>query len=149
MTAFNKDAAIIAQNATTPAANLAAAIITANPAHATTTESALALFDAVREHIYNGSLLLAGVDSAVEFLGATPTAPAARPSGGGGGRGKPSGGRGAPASGNAGETVVNMGKHRDKTIADIHGEDPEYVTWMADKCSNDFLKRQAKAFLAG
>jgi broad specificity phosphatase PhoE len=57
---FNKDHAIIAQNATAPAAQLTAAIIGANPEHATTTESAKALFDNIRTHIFQGSLALAG-----------------------------------------------------------------------------------------
>lgn len=142
---FNKDAAIVAQNATGPAAQLCAAIIMANPSHdgGTTTESALALFDTVRTHIFNGSMLLGGVENAVEFLNATP---APRTSGGS----KPSSGGGGSRGGNPGEVTFTVGKHKGKTIAEVHAEAPDYLTWCVENMAgkNDFLVGKIKAFLA-
>jgi hypothetical protein len=135
---FNKDAAIIAQNATAPAAALAAAIINANPDHVTTTESALALFDQVREHIYNGSLMLAGVESVVEFLDATPARREPAAHGGGGG---------SRNNGDAGSVAFNMGKHKGKTIAEVHNEAPDYLTWAVENMRNDYMVKQIRAYL--
>lgn len=118
-TAYNKDQSIMAQNAATGAVRLVAAIIEANPAHPTTAESALALFDRVRVHIYNGSMTLAGgVPDAV----ATPESP--------------------------GDLTFNYGKNKGKTIAECHAEDPTYITWVIDKGSNEYMRDACKAFLA-
>jgi len=137
--AFNKDAVIVAQNATAPAVNLAAAIIEANRERPTTTESALRLFDEVHTHIFNHSMLLGGVESVVEFLNAKPAPQSSGPRG----TTRPSS---APSSRNPGDTVVNMGKHKGKTIAEIHDEAPDYLTWLVEKGNNDFLRRQITAF---
>lgn len=137
--AFNKDAVIVAQNATAPSVALTAAIIAANPDKATTTDSALRLFDEVHTHIFNHSMLLGGVENAVEFLNAKPAPQSSGPRG----TTRPSS---APGSRNPGDTVVNMGKHKGKTIAAIHEEAPDYLTWLVDKGNNDFLRKQIQAF---
>lgn len=116
---FQKDQAIIAQNAATAAGPIVAQIIGANPKHPTTVESALALFDRVRTHIYSGSMELAG---GLPIAAAEPETP--------------------------GDTVFNGGKHAGKTIAEVHAEDPSYITWSIDKGKNDFMRRACQAFLA-
>lgn len=141
---FNKDAVIVAQNATIPAVQLAAAIITANPERVTTTESALALFDEVRTHIFEGSMALAGVEDIEAFIDTVPSrAPSGRGGSGGGAPRNNGGGNQAP-----GDVAFNVGKHKGETIAQVHESDPEYLTWAVDKMRNDFMVTRIKSFLA-
>jgi hypothetical protein len=130
--AWSKDAAIIAQNSATVAAALVQRVVISDIDEF---DEFLALFDKVRTHVFEGSLALAGVTSPDEI-------PADTRNNGGGGR--------RPAS-DPGAITVDMGtKHKGKTIAAIYVEDPEYVSnFLADKCNNDFLRRNARAFLQG
>lgn len=129
---FNKDKAIIAQNSASVAANLTAAIIAANPEKATTTESALALFDTVRSHIFGGSVALA------EEAAQAPGPRAAS---------KPAGAQSAaPATGDPGDVTLTMGKHRGKTLAQVDNEDPTYLTWILEKGTNAELKSAVRAY---
>lgn len=136
---FNKDAVIVAQNATIPAVNLAAAIITANPERVTTTESALELFDAIRTHIFEGSMALAGVEDVEAFIDAMPSR---APSRGGAPRSN-GGGNQSP-----GDVTFNVGKHKGESIAAVHASDPEYLTWAVEKMRNDFMVTRIKSYLA-
>lgn len=116
---FQKDRAIVAQNAATAAGAIVASIITANPKHPTTVESALTLFDRVRTHIFNGGM---------ELAGGMPT--------------------GAVTPDDPGSVVFNYGKNKGKTVAQAHAEDPTYITWVIDKGNNDYMRDACKAFLA-
>lgn len=129
---FNKDAVIVAQNATMPAVQLCCAIIGANPDRATTTESALALYDTVHQHIFTQSMLMGGVDSVEAFLEASPSSAGTRTS-----------------TDPGAVTFRGSGKHAGKTIADVHAEDPEYLTWaVSDKgLRNSYMVGQIRAFL--
>ncbi len=47
-----------------------------------------------------------------------------------------------------GTFVINFGKHKGKTIADVAAEDKQYIHWMADKSTIPAAKAAAVAFLA-
>ena len=50
-------------------------------------------------------------------------------------------------SGNPGDTIVNFGKHRGKTVSAILAEDPGYVKWLADKAQDAAVKLAAQTLL--
>lgn len=130
---FNKDAVIVAQNATMPAVQLCCAIIAANDSKPTTTESALALYDQVHQHVFEQSMLMGGVDSVESFLEAEPA---------------PS--RGTRTNSDPGSVAFRgSGKHAGKTIAEVHAEDPEYLTWAITEkgLRNQYMVQQIRAFL--
>ncbi len=50
-------------------------------------------------------------------------------------------------SGTPGDTIVNFGKHRGKTVSAILAEDPSYVKWLADKAQDANIKLAAQTLL--
>lgn len=136
---FDRERSIIAQNAGTTAANIAGTYDGTEPL-----EEYLAKFDAIRLHVFNGTLAYAGAESIVEkFEGgaanviqaSAPTATTgyARPSGGGGS--------------DVGSIVLKSGKHAGKTIAQVADEDVSYIEWTARESKNTFLRDKASEFL--
>ena len=55
----------------------------------------------------------------------------------------------AAAAGSAGALVVTFGKHKGKTLAEIHAEDPSYVEWLAANGQQPPLRAAAAALVAG
>lgn len=141
---FNKDAVIVAQNATMPAVTLAAAIMAANPEHATTTESALRLYDAVHSHVAEKSMQFGGVESLEDFLEAEPASNSRGPRGN---TTSPTR-QGAPSGGDPGSVQFNSGKHRGKSIAEVHASEPDYLTWAVEKLRNEYMVGRISAYLA-
>lgn len=136
--AFDKDKAIIAQNSATAAAAIVASL------GATYVDDALVIFDQVREHIFRGTLELAGVETVIEtFEGpvtpaaTAPTAPTLAPTT-----------SSAPIGGGAGSVVIKFGKYRDQSLQAIYEQAPDYVEWLAEKGNNEFMKNKAREFLA-
>lgn len=129
---FNKDRAIIAQNSATAAAAILANMTTDS------LEDTLALFDAVRTHIFEGSLALAESNE--------PTTTASTGFGNRGGFTKPSNGGGSNDAG-AG-VVMKFGKYAGRSIGDVYETDSDYIVWLSEKSNNDFLKTKATEFLA-
>ena len=139
--ALDRDSSIIAQNAGSTAAAIYTALVknrgdeTFNPEE----------YEAIRLHVFQGTLELAGAETVVEtFEGGAKPAYAAKPgggsdNGGGGGRSTYSG---------SGNIDVKFGKHRGKTISEIYDEDPGWLEWAAEKANNDFVKQHARKFLA-
>lgn len=127
---FNKDRAIIGQNAATAAATLLAG-----------TGASYEDFEELRTAIAEGSLAFA--DGVIE--GQTESAP--RRSGGGGYRPRSTGGGGQSNDAGAGVSI-KFGKYRGRTIEDVYSEDPEYIQWLAESSTNDFIKSKSAEFLA-
>jgi len=50
-------------------------------------------------------------------------------------------------SGTPGDTIVNFGKHRGKTVSAILAEDPGYVKWLADNAQDAGIKLVAQTLL--
>lgn len=135
---MNKELAIIAQNSATAASGIVAAAVTDGKVPA---EEILPLFDAVRQHIFEGTVSLANQDApasvaqvAAEAPVATPTPePTPTPSGGGG---------------DAGSIAFKFGKHKGETIAAVSQTDPEYLDWAATGLSNNaFMQNKVREFL--
>lgn len=132
---MNKDESIIAQSSAHDAANITAALL-GRTAPATTLEAAeqirddaLQTFEWFRERIMARTLEIGG-------------------SGGGG----TSGGRSqAPAAtgdeSDPGNVVLQLRKHKGKTIAAVHEENPEYLTWCLENVTDAFLLRAIRSFL--
>lgn len=121
--AFNKDRAIIGQNAATAAATILAGT------GATTDE-----FEALRTSIAEGSLAFAD-----DGLAASATPPAGSPQ---------RGGSGGQSTDHGAGVVVKFGQYSGQTIEAIHSQDAEYVQWLADSSNNPFIKGKAAEFLA-
>jgi hypothetical protein len=45
--------------------------------------------------------------------------------------------------------TVSFGRHKGKTLSEIYEEDPNYVSWIADKANNPEVRRAAATFLGG
>lgn len=141
--AFDKDKAIMAQNSATAAAAIVASLGISDVAQATST------FDDVRQHIFRGTLELAGVETVIETFegplgGATanpgftePQAPTLAPAT-----------SSAPIGGGAGSVVIKFGKYRNQSLQAIYDQAPDYVEWLAEKGNNEFMKNKAREFLA-
>lgn len=126
---FDKDRAIIAQNSAAAAANIVAAEGVWDADR----------FDEVRTHIFQGTLALAGAApvavSAVEAVQeAFPGAEL---------QGVPS-----SSSNDAGDVVLNFGKHKGKTIAQVQASDPGWLDWVLDKSNNQFIVGKVREFRA-
>lgn len=130
---FNKDRLIVAQNSATGAATIVASL------GLTDAVEAVEAFDAIRTHIFEGSLALSNGDIEGQ------DAPAPRSSGGS--YKKSSGGGGQSNDAGAGVSL-KFGKYAGKTIEDVYSTDPEYITWLADTSNNDFIKGKASEYLA-
>jgi DNA polymerase-3 subunit epsilon len=48
-----------------------------------------------------------------------------------------------------GEAVLGFGKHRDKSLRRLAGEEPEYLKWIAGSDFSEEVKRLAQAALRG
>lgn len=95
-------------------------------------------YDAIRKVVFEGTLALTGIGMVSEvFEGGNATAAPAP-------QYQPPAGR---SNGN-GSTVVKGGKFAGKTFDEISAIEPGYLTWMAEKSNNDFLKREAQKYLA-
>ncbi len=142
-----KDALIVAQNASTGAASIVASL------GMTTVDDALEAFDTIRTAIFEGTFAL--VDADLESVITTA------PSGGRGGRGGYSGGgssrgrspqRGRASSGGGntdpGTVDFRSGKFAGKTIADVYDEDPSYLEWCVNNLKNDFMVGRIEEYLA-
>ena len=133
---YNKEYAIAAQNAATAAATLLGG-----------TGASKEQYDDVREHIFKGTLALAGAESViVAFEGESYAEPQAVSTP----QVVQSYAPAAPASGpnELDSFVVNSGKHSGKTFAQIRAEDPGWLTWASDNLKNDFVRRKAQQYLA-
>lgn len=137
---FTKEAAIIAQNSATAAAAIVAALVVQQGL--TDVGEVNSIFDLVRTNIFNGSIALAGAESVVELMEATP---ATR---GGSQRRTGGGSRTDYSDQQPGDVVIKGGKHAGKTIADVADEDPEWIEWAATNLNNDFLRKKVVAFQA-
>lgn len=130
MGSFSKEHAITAQNAATAAATLLQG-----------KDVTMEQYEEVRTSIFQGSLALAGAETVVQvFEGETAVAPA--PSS------QPAPSSPTSNSGGPGEVVVNFGKFRGKTIAQIAEADESYLEWLSNEANNDYIKNMAKRFLA-
>lgn len=153
MGTFSKEAAIIAQNAGTTAA----ALIERLNVTYDSVEDLVADFESIRSAVFNGTISLAGAETVIDVFEAGERnnrggfGGGNRNGGGAGGRyfskGSQGGGGGNHPE-DPGDIVVNFGKHRGKTISSIADEDPEWLEWAADNCSNTFIKNKIKQFQA-
>jgi len=143
---LDRDSSIIAQNAGTIAANIYGSLVAQRGDTSFDPEE----YEAIRLHVFQGTLSLAGAETVVEvFEGAGYTAGAgvandpgankfrqaadAVPSGGG----KPDG-----------NFVVNFGKHRGKTLDAINAVDRGWLEWVARESNNEFVKGRVAKYLA-
>jgi len=146
---LDRDLSIIAQNA----GSTAAAIL--GPVQGDLNEY-LAAYDHVRQHVFSGTLALAGgqqplsVAQVAASLGATPVAAAPAPA-------APAAPAAAPAGVPFADEVVNFGKHRGKTLAaidaipaDSKGQNSgrSYLEWLRDNTNNAGMKSKVTAYLA-
>lgn len=151
MGTFSKDAAIIAQNAGTTSAALLERLNVSYDS----VEDLLADFDQVRDAVFQGSISLAGAETVLDVFEYSENDKSKSRGGynrggsssGGGNRQATSDGGGGSNGGAPGDTELNFGKHRGKTISDVYDEDSEYVEWLAEKANSTFVKRQAREFL--
>lgn len=132
-----KQSAIIAQNVSTTAGNIVAALINTRGDTSFPVEE----FEAIRDLLFQGVFDLAGVGTVIEkFEPSTSTqtySSSAPPSGGGGGDGAP-----------YADTELKFGKHRGKTIAQVDDEDRGWLEWAAGNSNNDFIKKAVGKYLA-
>lgn len=145
---MNKDLLIVAQNSATGAASIVAAAVSAGKTEA---EEILPLFDAIRTHIFQGTVELGGatpvaptpVAEAVAEPASAPAnvtpvpTPVATP-------------QAAPAAdSDAGSIAFKFGKHQGKTIAQVAQEDGKYLEWAATNLTNNqFMNDKIRAYLA-
>lgn len=131
---MDRDRSIIAQNAGTTAAAIYNAVYGAGPWDPET-------YDAIRLHVFNGTLELAGAGVIVEqFTEAVPTtsAPAPRPQ------------TGSSSTDNGAGIELNFGKYKGQTIrqvADSGEQGVSWLNWVADESNNNFIKGKADEFL--
>lgn len=140
---LDRDMSIIAQNAGTAAGNIYAALVKNRGDGAFNPEE----YEAIRLHVFQGTLELAGAETVVEvFEGdASEKAQPQRPVYGT--RSNNDNGGGGSGSG-SGNIEVKFGKHRGKTISEIYDEDEGWLRWAADNANNDFVRKHAQKFLA-
>lgn len=127
---FNKDRAIIGQNAATAAATLLQG-----------TGAGYDEFEAVRTAIAEGSLAFA--DGVVAGQTEAQAVTASRPTTGY----KSSGGGGQSSDSGAG-IAFKFGKHAGSTIAEVYGTDSKYIEWIAETSNNEFMRGKAVEYLA-
>lgn len=134
---LNVQAVIVAQNAAT-----ATATLLAGETFASETEM-LETFARIQTSIFNTSFLLAGVESVVEMLDATPAPAAPRSS-----APRNSGGGAGGNNADPGSLAFNSGKKRGQTISDVYADDPSYIEWCARELKNDFMRGKCELFLS-
>lgn len=133
---FSKDHAIIAQNSATGAAAIVAQMQTNN------LEETLALFDAVRTHIFEGTLVLSERSDVTTPATGTFTKKSFERSGNSG-----TSANGYTDDAGAG-IIMKFGKYAGRSIGDVYESDSEYITWLSEKSNNDFLRNKATEFIA-
>lgn len=139
---LDRDLSIISQNAGTTAANILGSLVAARVAAGETPTFDPDEYDAIRLHVFKGTLDLAGAEAVVEvFEGDAPAAPQATTS-------RPVFGTRSEGGGNSGNIEVKFGKHRGKTIQEIYEEDEGWLRWAAESANNDFIRKHAQKFLA-
>lgn len=137
---MDRDRSIIAQNAGTTAAAIYNAVHGDGPWDPEA-------YDAIRLHVFNGTLELAGAGMVVEQFtsthpaeaGTTVTTPPQQYSGNGGG-----------SNDNGAGVELKFGKYKGKTIGQVaESEDGRsWLNWAAASSNNDFIKAKAQEFLA-
>lgn len=146
---YDRDRSIIAQNAGTTAANLVATMIGGH-GFEVDKDDLFELFVDIRQQVFDGTLALAGeqptavgvADVVRAFPGATTESATAFQVTGSGG--------------NKGDVKFTSGKHNGKTIAQVDAErgnngrdvGRDYLTWYADKGTNDSMVRSIKTYLS-
>lgn len=137
---FNKDSAIVAQNAATAAATVMAALIAQRGDTAFNADE----YEDIRTHIFQGSMALGGAEAIVEVFegegdydarGSWDDKPSTQTT------------RYDTGKRNA-DFVIKAGKHRGKTLQQIDAADPGWLKWAAGNMNNDFAKRKIQEYLA-
>ena len=128
---FDKDRAIIAQNSATAAAALLVAEGGFDPDR----------FDAVRIHIFNGTMALAGAEAVVERIEATSVSAGAS---------EAPVATSAPGGRPGADVELKFGKFRGKTIGAVAKTEDglSWLEWAGENSSNDFIKSTIRKFLA-
>lgn len=131
---MDRDRSIIAQNAGTTAAALY------NAVHGDGPWDPVA-YDAIRLHVFNGTLELAGATAIVETFSEPSTFPAE------------SGTTVTTTQGssdNGAGVELKFGKYKGKTIADVASTEDGvgWLNWAAANSNNDFIASKAREFLS-
>lgn len=139
--AFSREASIVAQTCAKVAGDLLRkADGTVNPDE----------FIALQDAIFNNTIQLAGAETVIEILEAIPNS--APRGGGGGGSYNRGGGGGQRATSDpnvpAADFIVQLPKHKGKTLAAVYAEDSQYVEWLASASNDPVLKAKAAEYMA-
>jgi hypothetical protein len=128
---------IIAQNAGTTAANILGPL-----APQDNVDAYLRRYDIVRQHVFNGTLVLAGAESIVETFEAdepetsnvtsisshvTTT---------------------APSGADLDTFVLNSGKYEGKTFAQVKSLNPGWFAWAVGNLKNPYVVNKAREYIA-
>lgn len=130
---LDRDKSIIAQNAGTTAAAIFNNLYDQwDPA----------AYDAIRLHVFNGSLELAGVETVVEVFTSADVDPVATR------------GFDAPAATNGNDdhgagVALRFGKYKGQTIAQVAqtADGVGWLNWAARESNNDFIQKKAKEYI--
>ncbi len=126
--AFSKDRLIVAQNSATATATIIASM------DFQSVEEVLMAFDAIRTHVFEGSLDLADGVIAGQTEVEQRTSNASASTGGG------------SSDGGAG-IALKFGKYQGSTIGEVYAKDAKYIDWLASTSNNEFIKGKCAEFL--
>lgn len=135
---LDRDSSIIAQNAGTTAAAIYNALVAQRGDTTFDPEE----YEAIRLHVFQGTLSLAGAETVVEVFEGSGTAQASSTYPAPQAVASPSGGK--PNA----DLVINFGKHRGKTVETIDKTDRSWLEWVARESNNEFVKSRVAKFLA-
>lgn len=142
---FSKDASIVAQASAHDASAMVAALITAGVV--ADVDSAIETAERIQRAQFDVSMQLATATTVVE--GMDQGGPRGRRNNGGGGNRAPQQSEPATVDADPGAFLIRQGKHKGKTIAQVHEEAPTWLDWCVEKMRpEDAHVVNAKAYLA-